>query len=112
MVNVLAYASLKIQAFQDRHENNHAVPIRKKRAEFSQLHVLSFSASRYAASTLGEIIRRARLKKGLKQIELAEAVGVTEMTVVSWERRTDWPRVRDKILRACETLGLMPPERG
>lgn len=63
--------------------------------------MLSFSASRYAGSTFGEMIER-----GLKQVELAEAVGVTEMTVVSWERRTTLPRTCSRILHACQFLGI------
>ena len=60
--------------------------------DFSRQRVLSFGASRYVASTFGELIRKARLERGLKQVDLAEAVGVTEVAVVSWERRASWPR--------------------
>jgi len=48
--------------------------------------VLSFNTSRYPSSTFGEYIRKARLEKGLTQKDVAEAIGVDEMTIVRWER--------------------------
>ena len=40
----------------------------------------------YDTAELGEHIRRARLKKGLQQGELADRLGVTRMTVSRLER--------------------------
>jgi transcriptional regulator with XRE-family HTH domain len=40
----------------------------------------------YDAAELGEQIRRARLKKGFQQDELADRLGVTRMTVSRLER--------------------------
>jgi ribosome-binding protein aMBF1 (putative translation factor) len=48
--------------------------------------VLSFSASRYPDATFGEFIRKARLEKGLKQQDVAKAVGVDETTIMNWKR--------------------------
>jgi transcriptional regulator with XRE-family HTH domain len=70
--------------------------------------VLSFSASRYGEpATFGEFIRKARLEKGLKQADLAAAVGVDEATVANWESYPTLPtKRRDKVKAACEHLGL------
>jgi len=48
--------------------------------------VLSFSTSRYPAETFGEDIRKARLEKGLRQVDLAKSAGLDEMTLVRWEK--------------------------
>lgn len=46
------------------------------------------------ASTLGVRIKNARKRKGLRQIDVARALGTTQATVCRWERgtyRPDWP---------------------
>jgi transcriptional regulator with XRE-family HTH domain len=48
---------------------------------------LSFSASRFGQRpTLGQFIRKARLETELSQRDVAEGIGVDEMTIVNWER--------------------------
>jgi DNA-binding transcriptional regulator YiaG len=42
--------------------------------------------SLYPDQTLGERIRKWRLEKGLFQVDLAKRVGVSEMTIVNWEK--------------------------
>lgn len=69
--------------------------------------VLSFSVSRYPSSTFGQYIRKARLEKGLRQVDVAELVGVDEMTIVNWERYETMPiRNHGKMHNLCVTLGL------
>jgi len=41
---------------------------------------------RFPGRTLGERIRRFRLEHGLYQAQLAERIGVDEMTIVNWEK--------------------------
>ena len=69
--------------------------------------VLSFSTSRYGEpSTFGEYIRKARFEKGLRQKDVARAIGVDEMTIVSWEKREAMPRrKRQKIEELSKVLG-------
>ena len=47
---------------------------------------VSFQISEYQAKTLGQLIKRLRLEKGLHQKELARLLGVNEMTIVRWEK--------------------------
>lgn len=41
--------------------------------------------------TIGDRIREKREKKGLTQVELAEALGITKQAVNSWEKGTQNP---------------------
>ena len=87
--------------------DNHAVAIHKKHeVGFLKPFVLSFSVSRYPSDTYGKYIKKARLEKGLKQVDVARAIGVDEMTIVNWERYDTLPKRKDKILRLCDCLGL------
>ena len=36
--------------------------------------------------TLGDYIRKYRMDKGISQVELAETLGVNDMTIVNWEK--------------------------
>lgn len=45
----------------------------------------------------GENIERGRKALGLTQVQLAEAVGVTQQTVSSWETGDSAPRDRLKV---------------
>jgi len=49
-------------------------------------------------------IRELRLKMGIRQIEFAALMGVSQSTVSSWERETYFPSVRD-IPQLAKTLG-------
>jgi len=86
---------------------HHAVPIDKHPEEaVSRLLVLSFSTSRHSTSTFGEYIKKARLEKGLRQRDVVEAIWVSEMTIVNWEKRRCMPRRYATVRRLCDALGL------
>lgn len=44
-----------------------------------------------ARTSLGDSIRRARLARGLTQVELAPRIGVTQGAVSSWEQGNETP---------------------
>ena len=46
---------------------------------------ITFRVSRHPSKSVADRIRKRRLEKGLKQVELAELLDVHEMTVVNWE---------------------------
>ena len=48
--------------------------------------VIEHTVSRYPARTYGERIRRKRLELGLRQVDLAKLLSVSEMSVVGWEK--------------------------
>ena len=69
--------------------------------------MLSFSTSRYLSSTFGGYIRKARLEKGLRQVDVAKAIGVDEMTIVNWESYASVPmRGHANIRRLCQILSV------
>ncbi|MEW6034712.1 MAG: helix-turn-helix transcriptional regulator [Chloroflexota bacterium] len=54
-----------------------------------------------------EGIRKARLEKGMRQVDVARVIGVDEMTMVNWERRETTPLLRQmKIKRLCDFLRI------
>ena len=55
--------------------------------------------------TIGERIKQARKAKGLKQKELAEAVGVAEVTIRQYEGGKYSPKC-DKIVKIAEALNI------
>lgn len=67
--------------------------------------IVSFGASRYPATTLGQYIRRKRLGQNLKGVELAERLGVNEMGTVNWEKDKMRPRA-EMLRKMCEVLEL------
>ncbi len=75
---------------------------------FSTPHEVSFITPLHSdlpASTFGECIRKASLQKGLTQKDLAAAMGINEMTIVSGLQRTSLPtRLRSKVERLSELL--------
>ena len=58
---------------------------------------------------IGESLRAARKKARLIQSELAERIGVHEVTLRSWERNAYQPRASD-IRKLCEVLGVSEDE--
>ena len=52
-------------------------------------HFYPFIASRHPSSTIGECIRMARLEKGLREKDLAQAIGGNEMTIVTGRVQTE-----------------------
>jgi transcriptional regulator with XRE-family HTH domain len=67
---------------------------------------LSFITSRYPSATFGEFIRKARLEKGLKQMDVTEMIGVDVMTLSNGERISGVLSRSKKVLAPCEALGL------
>ena len=59
---------------------------------------LTFRVSRYPNETLGEKIRKLRLERGLKQVELAKVLGVSEDLVRNWEKGRTVP-TREYLMR-------------
>lgn len=72
--------------------------------------VLSFStpriAPRFPPRAFGEFIKNSRLEKGLRQVDVAKAADVDEITMGRWERASRLPRQYSKIQAVCEKLGL------
>lgn len=60
--------------------------------------------------TLSERIKKARLSSGLSQQEVASRLGVSQVTVSSWERGTE-PRARS-VAALKALLGELTPEAG
>ena len=50
-----------------------------------------FRLSRYPETTFGQKIKRLRLKRGFKQADLAQVLGVSEDTVRNWEKDRHLP---------------------
>ena len=44
---------------------------------------------------MGQFLKKLRLEKGLSQKELAEKIGVNEMSVVGWEKNLRLPKGRN-----------------
>lgn len=55
--------------------------------------------------TIGERIKQARKEKGIKQKELAEAIGVAEVTLRQYESNKYSPKY-DKLKKIAETLDM------
>ena len=71
----------------NNHKFNHAIAIHNHLQEkFAKLLALSFSASSYSDLTFGDHIKKARLKEGLRQVDVARVIGADEMTVVQSKR--------------------------
>ena len=54
-------------------------------------------------------LRELRTRRYMTQVELAERVGVSEPTIISWEAGTRMPRLRN-IPKLAEALGVDPAE--
>ncbi len=48
--------------------------------------VIEYTVSRYPARSYGERIRQRRMELELTQVDLANLLGVSEMSVVGWEK--------------------------
>lgn len=53
----------------------------------------------------GKSVRRARLKRGLTQQQLAEQIGLSRATMVAIEQGKTWSKY-DKITRLCQILKI------
>ena len=65
---------------------------------------LTFRISRYPDKTLGDRIRKYRLERGLKQVDLAKRLRIDEMTIVNWE--LDRTRPRKSHIRKLSKLSI------
>ena len=65
---------------------------------------LTFRISRYPDKTPGQKIRKYRLERDLKQVDLAKLLNVDEMTVVNWESNRTKPRrmLADRVNKRLE----------
>ncbi len=52
----------------------------------------------------GEKLKKLRTEKGLKQEEVATAVGISRRTYISYEQEGRYPRKRDVYAKLAETL--------
>jgi len=60
---------------------------------------------------LGRVAREARLAKGLRQIDIATAAGVSHGAISRVERGVSWPKDPDLIVAAYEReCGLIEDE--
>lgn len=50
-------------------------------------------------------LKMLRINKGLRQSDLAEAIGVNRKTIAAWEKGTSLPTA-DKIDAICELFGV------
>ena len=68
---------------------------------------MSFSTARYPSATFGQSIRSARLEAGLRQCDVAQAIGVNATTVMRWESYATVPmRGYQEVRRLCNFLGI------
>ncbi len=62
----------------------------------------------YPDRTLGERIKKWRLEQDLLQVDLAKKIGVSEMTIVNWEKDRAKP-TRRNLGKIKEILGVESP---
>jgi len=82
---------------------NHAAPNYKN----SNPLVITLRLSLYPDQTLGERIKKWRLERGLFQVDLAKMIGVSEMTIVNWEKGRTKP-IKQNFERLEKILGDFP----
>jgi DNA-binding XRE family transcriptional regulator len=78
-----------------------SVPIYKNPTSFT----ISLRISRYPSKTLGEQIKKWRLEHDLFQRNLAEMIGVDEMTIVNWEKGKTKP-LHEKVKKLNEIINF------
>ena len=69
--------------------------------------VITLQLPLYPDQTLGEHIKKWRLERGLFQVDLAKKVGVSEMTIVNWEKGRTKP-IKQYFERIEKILGDFP----
>ncbi len=67
--------------------------------------VVEYTISRYPARSYGERLRQRRLELGLTQVKLAKLLGVSEMSVVGWEKGWHVPSVAYRM-KIRKVLGI------
>lgn len=58
-------------------------------------------------SSIGDLIRKARMDAGLQIVQLAKAAGLHEMTIVNWRQGRAIPSA-DKLEAVKRVLALAP----
>src|SRR5207248_1557472 len=58
----------------------------------------------------GEILKQFRLRQGMKQQELAKALGIHQHTISAWERGLDVPVTPERIIQITKALGIINEE--
>ena len=66
--------------------------------------VITLRLPLYPDQTLGERIKKWRLERGLFQVDLAKKIGVSEMTIVNWEKGRTKP-IKQYFERLKKILG-------
>ena len=74
----------------------HAVPNYQKPKCRGKPLIISFKTSRYSTKTFGQKLKKFRMERELFQKQLAEMLGVDEMTVVNWEKDRRKPIKKNK----------------
>ena len=69
--------------------------------------VITLRLSLYPDQTLGERIKKWRLERRLFQVDLAKRIGVSEMTIVNWEKGRTKP-IKQNFERLEKILGDFP----
>jgi DNA-binding XRE family transcriptional regulator len=83
--------------------DNHAVPNYKNPHPL----VITLRLPLYPNRTLGEQMKKWRLEQGLFQVDLAKRIGVSEMTVVNWEKGGTKP-IKQNLGRLEKILDDLP----
>jgi len=81
----------------------HAAPNYKN----SHLLVITLQMSLHPDRTLGERIKKWRVEQGLFQVDLAKRIGVSEMTIVNWEKGRTKPTEKN-LGRIKRVFGFEP----
>ena len=55
--------------------------------------------------SMGELIKKQRIEKGLSQSNLAEQIGITRQSISKWETNTSRPDY-ENLISLCEILDL------
>lgn len=50
--------------------------------------------------TFGQLLRKKRREKGLKQEELGDKIGASQQAVSEWERNAKWPNLFTALIIA------------
>ena len=81
-------------------------PFGSKLQKLSSL-VITLRLSLYPDRTLEERIKKWRFERGLFQRDLAKKIGVSEMTIVNWEKGRTKP-IKQNLERLEKILGDLP----
>ena len=54
-------------------------------------------------------LKAARVNAGFKQTEIAEKMGISPATLISWEKGKTEPKA-NQLMRFCELVGMQPED--